>query len=46
MGDTDQKVFAGSNLNDNQWHTLKFQRRGKTVELALDDKRPMIGTYI
>ena len=45
MGDTDQKVFSGSNLNDNKWHTITFQRRGKTVELGVDDSRPVIGKY-
>ena len=45
IGDTSKKIYSGSNINDNLWHTLKFQRRGKTVELSLDEKRPIIGKY-
>ena len=43
MGETDQHVFSGDDLDDNQWHTLRYERRGKIVELALDDNRPVIG---
>ena len=45
MGHTDKGLYKGSKLNDNQWHTLHFQRRGKTVELALDNELPEIGIY-
>ena len=46
MGDSDQKVFSGDGLNDNQWHTITFQRRGKTIELGVDESRPIIGMYL
>ena len=46
MGDSDQKVFSGNHLNDNQWHTISFQRRGKTIELGVDESRPIIGKYL
>lgn len=45
MGHTDKGLYKGSKLNDNRWHTLHFQRRGKTVELALDNELPEIGIY-
>ena len=46
MGETDQHVFSGDDLNDNQWHTLRYERRGKIVELAVDDNRPVIGENV
>ena len=46
MGDSDQKVFSGDRLNDDQWHTMTFQRRGKTIELGVDESRPIIGMYL
>ena len=45
MGHTEKGLYKGSKLNDNRWHTLHFQRRGKTVELALDNELPEIGKY-
>ena len=46
MGETDQHVFSGDDLNYNQWHTLRYERRGKIVELAVDDNRPVIGENV
>ena len=43
MGETEKKVYSGNELNDNQWHSVKYQRRGKRVELYLDEKLPVLG---
>ena len=43
MGETDKKVYSSNGLNDNQWHTVKYERRGKLVELTLDEEIPVIG---
>ena len=43
MGETEKKVYSGNDLNDNQWHSVKYQRRGKRVGLYLDEKLPVLG---
>lgn len=30
-------LFAGQKLNDNEWHTVRVIRRGKTYKLTVDD---------
>uniref|UniRef100_A0A671T6L7 Neurexin-1a-like n=1 Tax=Sinocyclocheilus anshuiensis TaxID=1608454 RepID=A0A671T6L7_9TELE len=32
-----ETIFAGQNLNDNEWHTVRVSRRGKSLKLSLDD---------
>nr|CAD7261985.1 unnamed protein product [Timema shepardi] len=36
----DQVMVAGQGLNDNQWHTLQFSRRGSGLKLQVDDDTP------
>ena len=46
MGETNQNVYSGDRLDDNQWHTMKYERRGMIIKLSVDNKRTIIGTYI
>jgi hypothetical protein len=39
-----QVLLAGQGLNDNQWHTLRFSRRGSNLKLQVDDDNPIRGT--
>nr|CAD7395672.1 unnamed protein product [Timema cristinae] len=39
----DQVMVAGQGLNDNQWHTLQFSRRGSGLKLQVDDDTPARG---
>ncbi|XP_067091919.1 neurexin-1a-like isoform X5 [Osmerus mordax] len=32
-----ETLFAGQNLNDNEWHTVRVFRRGKNLKLTVDD---------
>ncbi|XP_061647178.1 neurexin-1a-like isoform X4 [Phyllopteryx taeniolatus] len=38
-----ETIFAGQNLNDNEWHTVRVFRRGKTLTLTVDDLTPVEG---
>ncbi|KAM9715981.1 neurexin 1a isoform 4-T4 [Menidia menidia] len=38
-----ETIFAGSNLNDNEWHTVRVVRRGKSLILTVDDLQPVEG---
>ncbi|CAN9499882.1 unnamed protein product [Ophioblennius macclurei] len=38
-----ETIFAGQNLNDNEWHTVRVFRRGKTLKLTVDDIPPVEG---
>ena len=39
-----ETIFAGQNLNDNEWHTVRVFRRGKNLQLTVDDLTPVEGT--
>lgn len=39
-----ETIFAGQNLNDNEWHTVRVFRRGKNLKLTVDDLQPVEGT--
>lgn len=39
-----ETIFAGQNLNDNEWHTVRVFRRGKSLKLTVDDLPPVEGT--
>lgn len=39
-----ETIFAGQNLNDNEWHTVRVFRRGKVLKLTVDDLQPVEGT--
>lgn len=39
-----ETIFAGQNLNDNEWHTVRVFRRGKSLKLTVDDLLPVEGT--
>lgn len=30
-------MFAGQKLNDNEWHAVKVVRRGKSLQLSVDN---------
>ncbi|XP_029695629.1 neurexin-2-beta isoform X6 [Takifugu rubripes] len=32
-----EMLFAGQKLNDNEWHTVKVVRRGKSLQLSVDN---------
>ncbi|XP_024916368.1 neurexin-1a isoform X18 [Cynoglossus semilaevis] len=38
-----ETIFAGQNLNDNEWHTVRVFRRGKSLKLMVDDLPPVEG---
>ncbi|XP_072312845.1 neurexin 1a isoform X10 [Eucyclogobius newberryi] len=38
-----ETIFAGSALNDNEWHTVRVVRRGKNLKLTVDDLQPVEG---
>lgn len=39
-----ETLFAGYNLNDNEWHTVRVVRRGKSLKLMVDDQQAMTGS--
>ncbi|XP_051523646.1 neurexin-1a isoform X7 [Myxocyprinus asiaticus] len=38
-----ETIFSGQNLNDNEWHTVRVVRRGKSLKLTVDDLQPSEG---
>ncbi|XP_063300021.1 neurexin-1 isoform X10 [Pelobates fuscus] len=38
-----ETLYAGYNLNDNEWHTVRVIRRGKSLKLMVDDQQDMTG---
>ncbi|XP_071265435.1 neurexin-1a-like isoform X14 [Salvelinus alpinus] len=38
-----ETIFAGQNLNDNEWHTVRVFRRGKSLKLTVDGLQPVEG---
>lgn len=44
IGKGPETIFAGQNLNDNEWHTVRVVRRGKSLKLMVDDLQPSEGT--
>ncbi|XP_067101212.1 LOW QUALITY PROTEIN: neurexin 1a [Osmerus mordax] len=38
-----ETIFAGTGLNDNEWHTVRVVRRGKSLKLTVDDLQPIDG---
>ncbi|KAM6956132.1 neurexin-1a isoform 11-T11 [Aplochiton taeniatus] len=43
LGKGPETIFAGQNLNDNEWHTVRVFRRGKSLTLTVDDLQPVEG---
>ncbi|KAM8810252.1 neurexin-1 isoform 8-T8 [Eudromia elegans] len=43
LGKGPETLFAGNNLNDNEWHTVRVVRRGKSLKLMVDDQQAMTG---
>ncbi|KAM7381428.1 hypothetical protein PAMA_012319 [Pampus argenteus] len=43
LGKGPETIFAGSGLNDNEWHTVRVVRRGKSLKLTVDDMQPVEG---
>ncbi|KAB0804576.1 hypothetical protein PPYR_01546 [Photinus pyralis] len=37
----DKILLAGQNVNDNEWHTVRFSRRGINLKLQLDHQSPI-----
>ncbi|KAM8737029.1 neurexin 3a isoform 5-T6 [Acanthopagrus schlegelii] len=37
LGKGPETLYAGQKLNDNEWHTVRVVRRGKTYKLMVDD---------
>ncbi|XP_018618137.1 neurexin-1a isoform X18 [Scleropages formosus] len=38
-----ETIFAGSNLNDDEWHTVRVMRRGRSLRLSVDEAPPAEG---
>ncbi|XP_041693183.1 neurexin-1a-like isoform X15 [Coregonus clupeaformis] len=38
-----ETIFAGVGLNDNEWHTVRVVRRGKSLKLTVDDLQSVEG---
>ncbi|KAL4612984.1 neurexin-1a isoform X14 [Arapaima gigas] len=38
-----ETIFAGSNLNDDEWHTVRVMRRGRSLRLSVDEALPAEG---
>ncbi|XP_061084265.1 neurexin 1a isoform X7 [Conger conger] len=38
-----ETIFAGHGLNDNEWHTVRVVRRGKSLKLMVDELQPVEG---
>ncbi|XP_031696554.1 neurexin-1a isoform X7 [Anarrhichthys ocellatus] len=38
-----ETIFAGQSLNDNEWHTVRVYRRGKSLKLTVDDLQSVEG---
>ncbi|XP_038666429.1 neurexin 1a isoform X34 [Scyliorhinus canicula] len=36
-----EMLYAGQNLNDNEWHTVRVSRRGKYLKLIVDEVQPV-----
>lgn len=45
VGKGPETIFAGSSLNDNEWHTVRVVRRGKSLKLTVDDLQPVEGNH-
>lgn len=45
LGDGEKVLFAGHGLNDNQWHTLRISRRGRSMKMRVDDELHVIDEY-
>ncbi|KAK3507113.1 hypothetical protein QTP70_007825 [Hemibagrus guttatus] len=43
LGKGPETLFTGQNLNDNEWHTVRVMRRGRSLQLAVDDFQPVEG---
>ncbi|XP_028323537.1 neurexin-1a-like isoform X32 [Gouania willdenowi] len=43
LGKGPETIFAGQNVNDNEWHTVRVFRRGKGLKLTVDDLPPVEG---
>uniref|UniRef100_A0A8C6UU00 Neurexin 1b n=1 Tax=Neogobius melanostomus TaxID=47308 RepID=A0A8C6UU00_9GOBI len=43
LGKGPETIFAGQNVNDNEWHTVRVFRRGKSLKLTVDDLPPAEG---
>ncbi|XP_046699535.1 neurexin-1a-like isoform X21 [Silurus meridionalis] len=43
LGKGPETLFTGQNLNDNEWHTVRVMRRGRSMQLAVDDLQPAEG---
>uniref|UniRef100_A0AAQ4RIC2 Neurexin 2 n=1 Tax=Gasterosteus aculeatus aculeatus TaxID=481459 RepID=A0AAQ4RIC2_GASAC len=41
LGKGPETLFAGQKLNDNEWHTVKVVRRGKSLQLSVDNVTTM-----
>ena len=46
MGLTEKLLLVGDDLSDDLWHTVKYERRGMLLSVAIDDDRPRIGKLL
>lgn len=43
LGEKSVKMSGGEHLNDADWHSLAFRRRGMSITVAVDEYRPIVG---
>ncbi|KAK3926655.1 Neurexin-3, partial [Frankliniella fusca] len=44
LGDREKSLVSGEGLNDDQWHTVRFSRRGENFRLQVDEETPSLGS--
>ncbi|KAE8750772.1 hypothetical protein FOCC_FOCC002482 [Frankliniella occidentalis] len=44
LGDREKALVSGEGLNDDQWHTVRFSRRGENFRLQVDEETPSLGS--
>ncbi|KAL4710241.1 hypothetical protein ACJJTC_005414, partial [Scirpophaga incertulas] len=43
LGERDRNLLAGTNVADDNWHTVKFSRRASNLKLQVDGTQPVRG---
>ncbi|XP_053613214.1 neurexin 1-like isoform X1 [Plodia interpunctella] len=43
LGDREKNLLAGSNVADDNWHTVRFSRRASNLKLQVDGAQPVRG---
>ncbi|XP_077296865.1 neurexin 1 isoform X2 [Arctopsyche grandis] len=43
LGDREKNLLAGQNVNNNEWHTVRFSRKASNLKLQVDSAVPVRG---